>query len=233
MRRLLVVDDDPDLAGLLSTFLERHGYAVEVRGNGHDLEELVVGSASVPDLLLLDVMLPGRDGFTLCRDLRARGLSIPIVMLTGRGDDLDRIRGLRLGADDYLPKPFNPHELLARIEAVLRRSGAQAPVRTLEETEPAVVANQFDGDERTLWLEGRSFVLTPTEARLIEVMTASPGRTFTRDQLLDALDVAGAHDVYDRAIDVQISRLRAKIELHPRRPRHLHTVRGLGYRFTW
>jgi len=233
MRRLLVVDDDPDLAGLLSTFLERHGYAVEVRGNGHDLEEYVVGSASVPDLLLLDVMLPGRDGFTLCRDLRARGLSIPIVMLTGRGDDLDRIRGLRLGADDYLPKPFNPHELLARIEAVLRRSGAQALVRTLEVTESAVVTNQFDGDERTLWLEGRSYVLTPTEARLIEVMTASPGRTFTRDQLLDALDVAGAHDVYDRAIDVQISRLRAKIEPHPRRPRHLHTVRGLGYRFTW
>ncbi|MEB3237369.1 MAG: response regulator transcription factor [Candidatus Sericytochromatia bacterium] len=232
MRRLLVVDDDPDLAGLLSTFLERHGYAVEVRGHGHGLEDIVAAGDAAPDLLLLDVMLPGRDGFTLCRDLRERGLSVPIVMLTGRGDDLDRIRGLRLGADDYLPKPFNPHELLARIEAVLRRTASPASV-AVHPAPDAPQGNRFEGDERTLWLEGRSYVLTPTEARLIEVMTASPGRTFTRDQLLDALDVAGAHDVFDRAIDVQISRLRAKIEDNPRRPRHLHTVRGLGYRFTW
>ncbi|MEB3298337.1 MAG: response regulator transcription factor [Candidatus Sericytochromatia bacterium] len=225
MRRLWVVDDDPDLAGLLSTFLERHGYVVEIRGSGEGLEDAVAAGPDGPDMVLLDVMLPGRDGFALCRALRERGLGVPILMLTGRGDDTDRIKGLRLGADDYLPKPFNPQELLARIEAVLRRTTSPVP-------EPSR-GDRYDADERTLWLGGEGHALTPTEARMIEVMTASPGRTFTRDQLLDALDVAGAHESFDRAIDVQVSRLRAKIEKDPRRPQHLHTVRGLGYRFVW
>ena len=226
MRRVLVVDDDPGLGELLSAFLARQGYGVEVRGDGEGLEAALGAARPMPDILLLDVMLPGRDGFRICEDLRRQGYSLPILMLTGRGDDLDRIRGLRLGADDYLPKPFNPHELLARIEAILRRVESPRPVEDAE-------VFRFDPDARTLRVETGVHQLTPTEARLMEVMVAEPGRTFTRDQLIGALDVAGALDIFDRAIDVQISRLRAKIESNPRKPRHLQTIRGLGYRFVW
>jgi DNA-binding response OmpR family regulator len=142
-------------------------------------------------------------------------------MLTARGDDLDRIRGLQIGADDYLAKPFNPLELIARVEAVLRRARHQD------------TSNGLDHGNRTLCLDGEDIPLTPSEYRLIEAMTASPGRVFTRDQLLDLLDAAGAGESFDRAIDIHVSRLRGKIEEDARNPRHLITVRGLGYRFEW
>ncbi|MFN3431382.1 MAG: response regulator transcription factor [Candidatus Sericytochromatia bacterium] len=218
-RKLLLIDDDRDLAQLLTDFVGRQGYellwADRPSAGFLRLEER-------PDLILLDVMLPEMDGFAVCTELKARGVVTPIIMLTARGDDMDRIQGLRLGADDYLPKPFNPLELLARVEAVLRR------VPPEERPE-----NGLDPDTRALRLEGREVPLTPTEYKLLETMTASPGRAFTRDQLLDLLDEAGAVEAFDRAIDIHISRLRAKVEEDPKQPRHLQTVRGVGYRFTW
>lgn len=217
---LLLIDDDRQLAGLLRDFVTRHGYTLEWAERPS--EGLAKLAEAPVDLLLLDVMLPEQDGFALCKALRQKGDRTPIIMLTARGADDDRISGLQLGADDYLPKPFNPKELLARVEAVLRRVPPRsAPARGL------------DPDARSFRLEGREIPLTPSEYRLLEALTAQSGRAFSRDQLLDLLDEAGATDAFDRAIDIHISRLRAKLETDPRQPRHLITVRGVGYRFEW
>lgn len=217
--KLLLIDDDRDLAQLLTTYMSRHGYELAWADRPSAGYELL---SERPELILLDVMLPEQDGFAVCKQLREQGVTTPIIMLTARGDDMDRIQGLRTGADDYLPKPFNPLELLARIEAVLRRvPPAESP------------ANGLDADTRALRLDGREVPLTPNEYKIMEALVASPGRAFTRDQLLDLLDDAGAVEAFDRAIDIHISRLRAKVESDPKQPRHLQTVRGVGYRFSW
>jgi DNA-binding response OmpR family regulator len=222
MPRLLMIDDDRTLAMLLRSVLAEHGYELDwAERPSTGLPKL----REHPDLLLLDVMLPERDGFEVCRELRAAGNPIPIIMLTGRGADTDRIQGLKLGADDYLPKPFNHLELIARVEAVLRRQGAWQ--------RPASEPNRLDHDRRTLWLAGTEHTLTAAEYRLLETLTAAPGRVFSRQELMDSLDEAGANEAFDRAIDSHISRLRNKIEQDARHPQHLHTLRGMGYRFTW
>ncbi len=218
-RKLLLIDDDQDLAELLGDFLARHGYALDWADRP---SEGMKRLADRPDLVLLDIMLPEADGFEVCRRLRESGSAVPVIMLTARGDDSDRIRGLRGGADDYLPKPFNPMELLARVEAVLRR---------VPPAEPS--GHGLDPDRRSLKLDGREIPLTPTEYRILEAMVEQPGRAFTRDQLLDLMDDAGAVESFDRAIDIHVSRLRAKLEEDPKQPRHLVTVRGVGYRFEW
>ncbi|HEY9721745.1 MAG TPA: response regulator transcription factor, partial [Oscillatoriaceae cyanobacterium] len=215
--KLLLIEDDAELANLVRDFLTRQGFQLEWADRpSKGLERL----AWHPDLILLDVMLPEKDGFAVCKELRESGVTTPIIMLTARGDDLDRIRGLKLGADDYLPKPFNPLELVARVEAVLRRV-------------PPAIQRGLNPDTRAIVLEDREIPLTPSEYRILEAMTASPGRAYSRDQLLELLDDAGAVDSFDRAIDIHMSRLRAKLETNPREPRHLITVRGVGYRFEW
>lgn len=226
MPRLLMIDDDRTLAMLLRSVLAAHGYELDWADRpSSGLPKL----QQHPDLLLLDVMLPERDGFDVCRELRAAGNPIPIIMLTGRGADTDRIQGLKLGADDYLPKPFNHLELIARVEAVLRRQGAwNTPV-----TPAPVPTDRLDHARRTLWLAGREYPLTAAEFRLLETLTAAPGRVFSRNELMASLDEAGASEAFDRAIDSHISRLRNKIEKDARHPQHLHTLRGMGYRFTW
>jgi DNA-binding response OmpR family regulator len=216
---LLLIDDDRELAQLLTDFVGRHGYTLLWADRP---SAGMARLAERPDLILLDVMLPEQDGFAVCRSLREQGVTTPVIMLTARGDDTDRIQGLRLGADDYLPKPFNPMELLARVEAVLRRVPPTAPAD-----------DGLDPDARTLRVAGREVPLTPTEYKIMEAMVASPGRTFTRDQLLDLMDDAGATEAFDRAVDIHISRLRAKLESDPKQPHHLQTVRGVGYRFAW
>lgn len=223
-RKLLLIDDDRDLARLLGDFVRLHGYELLWADRpSAGMERL----CDAPDLVLLDVMLPERDGFEVCRELRASGVDIPVIMLTARGDDMDRINGLKLGADDYLPKPFNPLELLARVEAVLRRASPPSG------KEHAPKGQGLDPDTRSFRLAGRECPLTPSEYRLMEAFVGAPGRAFTRDQLLDLLDDAGAVDSFDRAIDIHVSRLRGKIEEDSRKPRHLLTVRGVGYRFEW
>jgi two-component system phosphate regulon response regulator OmpR len=219
MRKLLLVDDDETLATLLRSLLAQHGYDLAWADRPSKGMAML---AEHPELLLLDVMLPEQDGFDVCRSLRDAGESIPVIMLTAKGDDTDRIKGLNIGADDYLPKPFNYLELIARIEAVLRRQA------------PAIPASDgLDHDRKTLRVDGQSHALTPMEYRILSVLTERPGKTYGRGELLERLDETGSMDNLDRSIDIHVSRLRSKIEPNPRQPRHLLTVRGFGYRFQW
>lgn len=219
LRKLLLIDDDQTLAFILQTYLAQHGF--ELAWADRPSKGLAMLTEK-PELLLLDVMLPERDGFEVCRQLREAGDVTPIIMLTGKGSDLDRIYGLDSGADDYLAKPFNHRELVSRIEAVLRR---HAPTPHAE--------NSLDLARRSLRLDGREIPLTAAEFRLFRALAQNPGRIYSRNELLDLMDDAGVSESYDRAIDSHISRLRAKIETNPREPKHLLTVRGLGYRFEW
>ena len=223
MRKLLMIDDDQTLGLLLKTVMVEHGFDITVADRPSKGLPMI---ANRPDLILLDVMLPEQDGFEVCKRIRATGDKTPIIMLTGKGGDTDRIQGLNLGADDYLPKPFNHLELVARISAVLRREERAEPLA-------APPGSRLDHERRTLWIEGREFVLTVMEYKILTVLTNAPGRVFSRVELIEALDEAGASDAFDRAIDSHVSRLRAKIEADSRTPKYLHTVRGMGYRWQW
>jgi two-component system OmpR family response regulator len=209
----------------VSEYLGRHGIDVTVARDGE--RGLAALRAGRFDAVLLDVMLPGADGFELCRRLRATpGLAgLPVLMLTARGEDVDKIVGLELGADDYLAKPFNPRELLARLRALLRRAGAPAlPGR------PRLRAGdlEIDFDTREVVVGGRKVPLTYYEFELLALLARSAGRVLSRDQLLDALK-GEAYESFDRSIDVHVSKLRAKLEPDPKAPRYIKTVRGVGY----
>lgn len=229
---ILVVDDDREIRDLLSRFLARHGYRVTTASDGRAMQK-VLADASI-DLVILDVMLPGEDGLSLCRGLRAFS-SVPIVMLTAVGEDVDRIVGLEMGADDYVPKPFNPRELLARIRAVLRRAGgAGGGLSGSRRAEAAVLTFRswrLDLDRRELTApDGTLVPLSGGEFGLLAALALHPQRVLSRDQLLDLARGRGAN-AFDRSIDVQISRLRRKIEEDPRAPALIKTVRGGGYMF--
>ncbi len=227
---ILIVDDDREIRDLLARFLDKHGLRVSAAADGREMHRVLDGSRI--DLIVLDLMLPGEDGLTLCRNLRAKS-RIPIIMLTAMGEETDRIVGLEMGADDYLAKPFNPRELLARIKAVLRRA-EQAPP-TAEADGGAVL--EFAG--WTLDLERRELqradgVMVPLsggEFELLAAFATHPGRVLSRDQLLDLARGREAQP-FDRSIDVQVSRLRRKIEALPQEPALIKTVRNGGYSFT-
>jgi two-component system phosphate regulon response regulator OmpR len=217
----LLIEDDSRLAGLVCEYLGKHEIDVTVTADGErGLAALRRGSFQV---VLLDVMLPGIDGFEVCRRLRAepRLAAMPVIMLTARGDDVDRIVGLELGADDYLPKPFNPRELLARIRALLRRAAVPAPSGGRLSVGPL----EIDPGAREATLAGRRLPLTQYEFELLSLLVRSAGRVLSREQLLDALK-GQDYEAFDRSIDVHVSRLRAKIEDNPREPRFIKTVRG-------
>jgi DNA-binding response OmpR family regulator len=224
MKTILVVDDEPKIATLARDYLEHAGFAVLTAGDGPSA--LASIRQRRPDLVVLDLGLPGLDGLDVTRELR-RDSNIPIVMLTARDDELDKLLGLELGADDYLTKPFSPRELVARVRAVLRRS-APAP-----ETSETIEAGDLVLDLPRMRAEvaGTPIDLTPTEFQLLATIAARPGRIFTRAQLLDALHGV-AFESYERAIDSHIKNLRRKLEPDPRRPRYVLTVYGVGYRFT-
>lgn len=230
---ILVVDDDKEIRDLLARFLVGHGLRVSTAANGREM--LGQLDESAVDLIVLDVMMPGEDGLTLTRNLRAKRSTIPIIMLTAMGEETDRIVGLEMGADDYLPKPFNPRELLARIKAVLRRfEGNKMGVHeTALNTEMVNFAGwSFDVGARQLFdPQGEEVVLSGGEFELLNVLVAHPGRVLSRDQLLDMARGRDAQP-FDRAIDVQVSRLRKKIESDPQAPTLIKTVRGGGYLFT-
>jgi two-component system OmpR family response regulator len=225
---ILIVDDDREIRDLLSRFLTRNGLRVSVAREEREMRKVLQDAAI--DLVVLDAMLPGKDGFTICRELRAVG-SVPIIMLTAAGDETDRIVGLEMGADDYVPKPFNPRELLARMRAVLRR--ASIPARG---SEPPGNLLRFagwtldTGRRQLLSPEGALVTLSTGEYDLLLALVERPQRTLSREQLLDLARGRGPVP-FDRSIDVQVSRLRRKIESDPRAPEIITTVRGGGYMF--
>lgn len=230
---ILVVDDDREIRDLLGRFLVKHGLRVSTAADGRGMHAALAGNAI--DLIVLDVMMPGEDGLTLTRNLRGEKNPLPIIMLTAMGEDTDRIVGLEMGADDYMPKPFNPRELLARIKAVLRRfEGAGIAPPTSDDGGDVVTFAgwTFDLSARELTGPmGDNVVLSGGEFELLQAFVRHPTRVLSRDQLLDIARGRNAQP-FDRAIDVQVSRLRKKIELDPTKPAIIKTVRGGGYMFT-
>jgi two-component system, OmpR family, alkaline phosphatase synthesis response regulator PhoP len=224
VKTILVVEDEMKIARLVRDYLEHAGFAVIVTGDGGSAVASARGSK--PDLVVLDLGLPGRDGLDVTRELR-RTSSIPIVMLTARGDESDRIVGLELGADDYVVKPFSPKELVARVRAVLRRTEASRSGGS-EVLRVADVA--VDVASMRASVAGRRIELTPTEFQLLTTLAREPGRVFTRGQLLDAIHGV-AFESYERAIDAHVKNIRKKIEPSPGHPRYVLTVHGVGYRF--
>jgi two-component system alkaline phosphatase synthesis response regulator PhoP len=226
MTRVLVVEDEPNIAFALEADLSTEGYTTTVAGTGADALAAVARESF--DLVLLDVMLPGKDGFDVCRELRRSGQTMPIILLTARTHNAEKVMGLDLGADDYVTKPFDPHELRARIRAVLRRSPPAGG------EEPGEVYRFGDTEvdfSRAEVRRGGTFVdLSALEFKLLSTFVKSRGRLFTRDQLLDAVWGPGV-SLNDRVVDNLIVSLRRKIEAVPAEPKHLKNIRGLGYRF--
>ncbi|MCP3063186.1 response regulator transcription factor [Myxococcus sp. K38C18041901] len=220
--QVLLVEDDERLARLTARYLQEHGVVVTLAHSGSDA--LVESNRHVFDVILLDLMLPGRDGLEVCRDLRGR-TDVPIIMVTARGEEADRVLGLETGADDYLAKPYSSRELLARIRAQVRRARGKAG----PSSQP-VQAGRLLMDPRSLraTLDGRALHLTTYEFSLLRVLAERAGRVLSREQLLDLVK-GSADEVFDRSVDVHIFRLRQKLEVDPRNPLLLKTVRGAGY----
>jgi two-component system phosphate regulon response regulator OmpR len=228
--RILVVDDDARLRDLLNRYLGEQGFAVRAVRDAAEMNRYLARERH--DLMILDLMLPGEDGLSICKRLRGAGENLPIIMLTAKGDDVDRIVGLEVGADDYLPKPFNPRELLARIQAVLRRRPPAAPPGA-PTTEPQVVefgAFRLDLAARSLTREGKDIPLTTGEFALLKVLVQHPRKPLSRDKLME-LARGREFGAFDRSIDVQVSRLRKLIEPDPSKPAFIQTVWGFGYVF--
>lgn len=224
---LLIVDDDERIRGLLQKFLIRNGFIATTARDAAQARRLLKGLAF--DLIVLDVMMPGEDGLSLCRDIR-QTQTTPVMLLTARGEAGDRISGLEAGADDYLAKPFEPKELLLRINAILRRMPKPAEEPDL----PQVLHMgpiRYDLERAEMWHGPQPVRLTATEAALMRIFGADPNRPISRTELVGLLnrDKSGIDQVQERAVDVQITRLRRKIEMNPKEPRYLQTVRGAGY----
>jgi two-component system phosphate regulon response regulator OmpR len=228
--RIIVLDDDLRLRELLQRYLSQQGFSVTAVPDAPALDQVL---AKVPhDLLVLDLMLPGEDGLALCRRLRAQNNPIPIIMLTAKGNDSDRILGLNTGADDYLSKPFNPKELLARIQAVLRRQSWDTPLPTDPHAQDIVTFGEFSFHllQRTLHKNGELVSLSSSEFSLLRALVMHPHEPLSREKLTDLVR-GREREVFDRSIDVQISRLRRLLEEDPGQPRHIRTVWGIGYVF--
>ena len=227
---ILIVDDDSEIRDLLNRFLSKHDFRVTTARDGREMRQAMADWSF--DLLVLDLMMPGEDGLSLCRQVRSES-DIPIIMLTAMGEDVDRIIGLEVGADDYMAKPFNPRELAARIKAILRRSASSASSESGEGSAEKVMFAGFvlDPATRSLQRGEESIALTAGEYDLLIAFVGHPRRVLNRDQLLDMARGRAAIP-FDRSIDVQVGRLRRKIEPDPKNPVLIKTVRGGGYMFT-
>lgn len=222
--RIIVVDDDAELRSQLQRFLSEHGFVVRVAAGGSELERLLVREPA--DAIVLDLMMPGEDGLSICRNLRARGEDVPILMLTARGDPMDRILGLEMGADDYLAKPFTPRELVARLSAILRRAAPRGPLR--RDTIVRFGPFELNNSKMEVTRDGAPITLSSREYGLLAALAASVGRPLSRAQLIDRALGRDA-EVTDRAIDVQITRLRKALGDDPTNPQWIKTVWGIGY----
>jgi len=223
--RILVVDDDPALRDLLRAYLTDTGFAVALAGDGVEMRRAM--QEAMPDAIVLDLMLPNEDGLALTRELRTH-CTVPILMLSARGEEIDRVVGLELGADDYLAKPFSPRELLARLRALLRRAQGAGP--TPEPSGERFGPYRFDRAARRLLCGDRDLGLSGAEYDLLKVFIEKPNRVLSRDLLLDLLKGYGC-EPYDRTIDIRVARLRRKLEPDPANPVYVRTVRGAGYLF--
>jgi two-component system phosphate regulon response regulator OmpR len=227
--KVLIIDDDEKLRKLLKEYLEGNGFKVLTLADGSDVKKTLQEES--PEMVILDIMLPGKDGLEVLKEIRMDG-TIPVIMLTAKGDQTDRIVGLELGADDYLPKPFNPRELLARMKAVLRRAvpGDKDKVRKKEDTLLKAGGVTLNKAKQTVLIEDKELELSSTEYKILEVLMRHPNVVFSRDQIMN---LARGRDfmAFDRSIDVHISKLRAKLEPDPRSPRRIKTVWGTGYMF--
>jgi DNA-binding response OmpR family regulator len=221
-QRILLIEDDARLAAMVSDYLGEAGFRMSTTASGAEAERLLKGDGF--DAVILDLMLPDMDGLDLCRRIRASS-SIPVLMLTARGDPLDRVVGLELGADDYLPKPFEPRELLARMRAILRRGAAARPADLLR-----FGRLEIDRGARVARIDGQPRTLTGFQFTLLVAMAERAGRVLSREALLD-LTRGDALEEFDRSVDVHISRLRAALEDDPKKPRRILTLRGAGYVF--
>ena len=228
-KRVLIVDDDQKLRALLTEYLTEFGFQTATLPDGRRVLSAI--KTENPHIVLLDIMLPHKDGFEILREIRT-AFTVPVIMLTARGEDADRIVGLELGADDYLPKPFNPRELLARIRAVLRRSDATIEVKAGQNGNYLIQAGGLilNKAKRVVKVENEEVALSSTEFEILKVLMEHPNRTLSRDQLMN---MAKGRDfmAFDRSIDVHISKLRAKVESNPRSPERIKTVWGTGYLF--
>jgi two-component system phosphate regulon response regulator OmpR len=228
-KKILVVDDDIRLRELLQRYLTEQGFSVKIATDSKEMDAAL--AATEFDLMILDLMLPGEDGLSICRRMRGTGTMMPIIMLTARGDEVDRIIGLEMGADDYLPKPFNPRELLARMNAVLRRHGRLQPNSTAVNSDHVTIGEfVFNASTRSLTKDGASITITSGEFALLKVFVDHPRQPLSRDKLMQ-LARGRELDVFDRSIDVQVSRLRKLIEPDAAHPRYLQTMWGFGYVF--
>ncbi|KVC44321.1 two-component system response regulator [Burkholderia diffusa] len=230
---VLIVDDDRAIRELIADYLEKNGMRVSLAANGREMRNVLDDGA--PDLIVLDLMMPGEDGLTLCRDLRAgKFRTVPVLMLTARGEETDRIIGLEMGADDYLAKPFAVRELLARIRSVLRRARMLPPGMQVTETAAMLAFGEWRLDttgRHLLDTEGTMVALSGAEYRLLRVFLDNPQRVLTRDQLLN-LTQGRQSDPFDRSIDLLVSRLRQRLRDGAREPRYIKTLRNEGYVFS-
>jgi DNA-binding response OmpR family regulator len=224
MPKILVVDDEMKIARLVRDYLSEAGFDVALASTGRAAVAAV--RSDRPDLVVLDLGLPGMDGYDVTRAIRGGGSAIPIIMLTARSEETDRIVGLELGADDYVVKPFSPRELVARVKAVLRRLGGEVATETLRAADLVISL-----PNRTVERNGKRIDLTTSEFELLRVLASNPGRVFTRGQLLDAIRGV-SFESYERAIDAHIKNLRKKLEPEPRHPMYVLTVYGVGYKFS-
>jgi two-component system phosphate regulon response regulator OmpR len=228
-KRILMVDDDLRMRELLQRYLTEQGFDIKTVSDSKEMDAILEEEQF--DLFVLDLMMPGEDGLAICRRLRAQNIITPIIMLTARGDEVDRIIGLEMGADDYLPKPFNPRELLARINAVLRRHEHSPNTSNANVAETFPFGEfVFDAANRSLTKNGENITITSGEFALLKVFTEHPRQPLSRDRLMQ-LARGRELDVFDRSIDVQVSRLRRLIEPNPAQPRFLKTMWGFGYVF--
>lgn len=222
----LVIEDDPNTAQLVAVYLEKEGFFALKAPDGET--GLDLAERHNPVIVILDLMLPKIDGWEVCRRLRKKS-DVPVIMLTARGEEIDRVSGLTLGADDYVVKPFSPRELIARVKAILRRT---SDMRVPEKTIHAFGALRLDQEKRRLTVGDRPVPLTHHEYVLLEAMMSAPGKVFTRDELLSRLYPRGEAVVIERVVDVHVGKLRQKIESDTGRPEYILTVRGIGYRFS-
>ena len=228
--RVLIVDDDPDLCDLLSEYLAANGLTVAAAGDGAAMRQAM--ARQMPDVVVLDLMLPGEDGLSLARELRARS-EVGILMLSARGEEMDRVIGLEVGADDYMAKPFSPRELLARVRALLRRTRAATTAAT-----PVAIPERYcfgpfalDIAAHRLLRDGLEVHITTAEFELLRVFVERPNRVLNRDDIIDLLK-GYDRDPFDRTVDIRVTRLRRRIEANPSHPTYIRTVRGEGYLFT-